>query len=69
MIVHDGKTIGLLDEKEACQYLNVCRSTLLGFRASGLRFAKLGDRQIRYRIEDLDDFVRARVGAASGKSQ
>jgi excisionase family DNA binding protein len=50
----------LLRPKEAAAYLNVQPGTLKTWRWSGKgpRFMKVGNRSIRYRLEDLEAFIQ-----------
>lgn len=45
---------GLVNEREACQIMGVCRETVREWRDGGeLPYIPLGPRLIRYRVEDL----------------
>ena len=53
------ETPTLLTPKEAGRYLKIASSTLEKWRMKkmGPNFMKLGNRTIRYRIEDLQSFI------------
>ena len=53
---------GLLDDKQAAEYLTVSPGTLSVWRSTGryaLPFVKVG-RMVRYRLSDLDEWLSAR---------
>lgn len=53
----------LLTTKEAANYLRLAKVTLERFRltGSGPAFCKMGDKAVRYRPEDLDDWLASCV--------
>jgi len=55
--------VNLLSTTEAAKYLGVSRAFLERDRWAGARipFIKIGTRAVRYRIEDLDNFIQSRV--------
>jgi excisionase family DNA binding protein len=63
----------LLDSKQAAEYLNVAVKTLqnLRWKGGGPRFIKLGERLVRYRKSDLDQFVETnlRQSTSEGAAQ
>ena len=52
----------LLTEREVADRLNLALRTIQGFRVrgGGPRFVRI-NRTIRYRPEDIDEFIRARI--------
>jgi excisionase family DNA binding protein len=51
----------MLTQREVCELLQICSSTLQRLRrAHKVRFVKLGYRSIRFRQEDVADFIRRR---------
>ena len=54
---------GLLTEVEAAKRLSCAPRTLQGWRTKGTgpRFVLVTARCVRYRIEDLDEFIESRV--------
>ena len=52
----------ILDTDQAAQYLGLAKSTVEKMRVygGGPRFLKL-NRSVRYRSEDLDDWIRSRI--------
>lgn len=56
----------LLTTKEAARYLGVSASFLERDRWAGAKipFIKLGNRAVRYRQEDLDNFIESRCYVA-----
>lgn len=61
-----GDPAGLLTTREAAERLGIGRQTLERWRAAGggPSFVRLGRRSVRYRREDVDDFVRERLSRA-----
>ncbi len=55
----DGKSIGLLNEAEAAQYLAVAPQTLSNWRSQGIGpvHVCVGKRRIAYRLQDLERWV------------
>lgn len=54
---------GLLDIEGACRYLGVARTTFYELRKTGeIPEVHLTDRCVRFRRNDLDEFVRQRMG-------
>lgn len=55
--------IRLLNTKQAANYLGVSAAFLERDRWAGARiqFVKLGSRSIRYRQQDLDDFIKQQI--------
>jgi excisionase family DNA binding protein len=53
----------LLTTKEAAAYLRLATPTLERFRlmGNGPAFCKMGDKAVRYREADLDDWVASRL--------
>lgn len=70
VVVHTSKFVtglvnGLLDEKQAAQYMSVSPGTLSVWRSTGrygLPFLKVGSR-VRYRVSDLDAWLATRLQA------
>lgn len=53
---------------QAAEYLNIPRDTLATWRSTGavkLPYAKIGGKTVRYRKQDLDAFVEARMRTAA----
>jgi excisionase family DNA binding protein len=48
---------GYLNTDQAAEYLGISRTSLYRCKSEGLRYIKIG-RSTRYKIEDLDAFVR-----------
>ena len=61
------KASDLLDEVEAAEYFNIDRRTLSNWRSAGKgpRFIRVGERMIRYRLSDLEDFIAGDAGKAA----
>jgi excisionase family DNA binding protein len=61
----------LLTTPEAAAYLCVSRAFLERDRWAGptIPFVKVGSRAVRYRIDDLDEFITARRMRASAQAQ
>lgn len=56
------KTQNLLTANEVAEILQISPRTLASWRANNpndLPFIRLGNRTIRYRLEDLDDFLES----------
>ena len=56
------KTQNLLTANEVAEILQISPRTLASWRANNpndLPFIRLGNRTIRYRLEDLDDFIES----------
>ena len=53
----------LLNTKQAAQYINMSMAFLERDRWAGatIPFLKVGSRAVRYRLEDLDNFLDSRV--------
>lgn len=53
----------LLDTKQAAQFLGLSKAFLERDRWAGAKipFIKIGDRAVRYRVEDLDAFIESRI--------
>jgi excisionase family DNA binding protein len=53
----------LLTTKEAATYLRLAKPTLERFRlaGSGPAFCKMGEKSVRYRKADLDDWLASRL--------
>ena len=53
----------VLDENEVSELTGIAVSTLQKWRmrGEGPRYAKLGARLVRYRREDIEDFIRANL--------
>lgn len=53
----------LLTTKEAADYLGLSKAFLERDRWAGARipFIRVGSRAVRYRLQDLDDYIEARV--------
>jgi predicted DNA-binding transcriptional regulator AlpA len=62
-------TAALLDERQAAAYLGWTPRTMQQrrFQGAGPRFVRLGARSIRYRVEDLDDFIEARLHTSTAE--
>ena len=58
----------MLRTNEAADYIGLTKSTLEAWRVrgNGPQFLKLG-KAVRYRKEDLDDFVNARVRTSTSQ--
>ncbi len=54
---------GLLDTSAAAKYLHVKPTTLeqMRWRGDGPPFVRLSRRAVRYRPEDLDEYIRERL--------
>ena len=52
----------LLTPKEVAEQLNVCTKTLLKLRRLGLRYVQLTLGSVRYKQEDIDEFLENRQG-------
>ncbi len=55
-------TQNLLTANEVAEFLQISPRTLASWRANNpndLPFIRLGNRTIRYRLEDLDDFLES----------
>jgi len=55
-------TQNLLTANEVAEFLQISPRTLASWRANNpndLPFIRLGNRTIRYRLEDLDDFLKS----------
>jgi hypothetical protein len=52
---------GLLNTRQAAAFLNLHPKTLVMWRGKGCgpRYIHVGERAIRYRLSDLDEFVQA----------
>ena len=61
---------GWLSPREAGGYLSISTNALERMRrcGGGPRFAKLGRRTVRYRVEDLDAWMAARVVANTAEA-
>lgn len=57
----------LLDTKAAAEFLNVSTKTMERWRwtGEGPRFVKLGG--VRYRLEDLQEFIESRVRTSTAE--
>lgn len=53
----------LLDTKQAAQFLGLSKAFLERDRWAGAKvpFIKIGDRAVRYRIEDLEAYIESRI--------
>lgn len=51
----------LLTPAEAARHLTVSEKTLRRLRDEGLKFVRLRPGSIRYRLDDLDEFIRAKT--------
>lgn len=53
----------LLDTKQAAQFLGLSKAFLERDRWAGAKvpFIKIGDRAVRYRIEDLETYIESRI--------
>lgn len=53
----------LLDTKQAAQFLGLSKAFLERDRWAGAKipFIKIGDRAVRYRIEDLKAYIESRI--------
>ncbi|MEW8525573.1 MAG: helix-turn-helix domain-containing protein [Candidatus Thiodiazotropha endolucinida] len=53
----------LLTTEEAADYLGVSKAFLERDRWAGARipFIKVGSRAVRYRLQDLDDYIESRI--------
>ncbi|AZB65240.1 DNA-binding protein [Cereibacter sphaeroides] len=51
----------LLTPEEAAALLRIGVRSLLIYRAQGLRYVRLGGRTIRYRLDDINDFLNDRT--------
>ena len=55
-----------LSRPEAATYLGVSETTLYRLSAAGrLPFVRVGDRRLVYRLEDLDQYLRANLQQAA----
>jgi excisionase family DNA binding protein len=62
--------LGLIDENEAAAILGCAPGTLSVWRSTGrynLPFVKVG-RRVKYRREDVEDFIRRRTVSHTGPS-
>lgn len=59
----------LLNTKQAAQYLSVSAAFLERDRWAGARiqFVKLGTRSIRYRQQDLDDYIEQQLRSSTSE--
>ena len=60
----------LLTTKQAAEYLGLKPQTLAGWRCNGmstLKYVKVGSRAVRYRVEDLDEWLNGRTGTHTGQ--
>ena len=59
----------LLTQREAASVLRLSERTLerMRVRGSSLRFVRLHNRSIRYRQQDLDTYINARVVASTSE--
>jgi excisionase family DNA binding protein len=55
--------------KQAARYLGVCEATLRAWRADGTgpRFFRAGEKLVRYRKADLDEWVASRFDVPPAK--
>ena len=53
----------LVDQQRAAEILDVSERTMEAWRGSGFgpRFVRLSRRAIRYRLEDLEEFIEERL--------
>lgn len=53
----------LLDTKQAAQFLGLSKAFLERDRWAGAKvpFIKIGERAVRYRIEDLETYIESRI--------
>ncbi len=63
---------GNLTTRQAAEFLNISELTLKTWRCRGtvqIPYWTLGNRQVRYRVADLDDFITQRMRAAANASK
>lgn len=55
--------VNLLNTREAARYLGLSKAFLERDRWAGAKvpFIKVGSRAVRYRINDLDEYIQSRV--------
>lgn len=60
----------LLDPEQAAEFLTVARQTLAKWRhlGQGPAYLRVGTRNVRYRLEDLDAWLEERAVAPAGTS-
>jgi predicted DNA-binding transcriptional regulator AlpA len=68
LVLPDGRLAGVLDEREAAQYLGLAPGTLRNWRTAGRgpRHVRLG-RRVGYRVEDLQAWTEERLIDGRGR--
>jgi excisionase family DNA binding protein len=68
IITPNGAVIGLLTPTQAAEYLACSQRSLRNYVAGGLPFVQIGNGHRRFRVEDLNGWIEARLFQATPKA-